>query len=96
MFSLHGGMTDVHRAQSNGGAASGVVLPLLQQSILLWQVSLGYLILGKRLSPAEVRMCLPVVARALTCAPLHIMAILVHRGGWATRHILNFHAGNQA
>lgn len=34
-----------------------MVLPLLQQSILIWQVSLGYLILGKRLTPAEV--CLP-------------------------------------
>ena len=33
---------------------AGVVLPLLQQSILIWQVSLGYLILGKRLTPAEV------------------------------------------
>ena len=31
------------------------MLPLLQQTILLWQVSLGYLVLGKKLTPAEVR-----------------------------------------
>ena len=37
------------------GAVAGVVLPLLQQTILLWQVSLGYLVLGKKLSPWEVR-----------------------------------------
>ena len=40
------------------GAVAGVVLPLLQQTILLWQVSLGYLVLGKKLSPWEVRTAL--------------------------------------
>ena len=36
------------------GCAAGVVLPLLQQSTLLWQVSLAYLVLNKRLSPVQV------------------------------------------
>lgn len=34
--------------------AAGVVLPLLQQSTLLWQVSLAYLVLNKRLAPVQV------------------------------------------
>ena len=32
----------------------GVVLPLLQQTILLWQVALGYLIQGQRYLPVQV------------------------------------------
>lgn len=59
---------------------AGVVLPLLQQSILIWQVSLGYLILGKRLTPAEV--CLPAwLTNLLTCCvvPLQTcMLVLTH------------------
>ena len=33
----------------------GVVLPLLQQSMLLWQVALAYLVLNKRLAPVQAR-----------------------------------------
>ena len=33
----------------------GVVLPLLQQSLLIWQVTLAYLVLNKRLDSVQVR-----------------------------------------
>ena len=33
----------------------GVVLPLLQQSLLIWQVTLAYLVLNKRLDFVQVR-----------------------------------------
>lgn len=32
----------------------GVVLPLLQQSLLIWQVTLAYLVLNKRLDSIQV------------------------------------------
>ena len=32
----------------------GVVLPLLQQSLLIWQVTLAYLVLNKRLDSVQV------------------------------------------
>ena len=32
----------------------GVVLPLLQQSLLIWQVTLSYLVLNKRLDSVQV------------------------------------------
>ncbi|DBB00299.1 TPA: hypothetical protein ACH3X1_014123 [Trebouxia sp. C0004] len=37
------------------GAAKlpGVSVPLLQQSMMLWQIGLGYLLLGKRLAPIQ-------------------------------------------
>ena len=34
----------------------GVVLPLLQQSLLIWQVTLAYLVLNKRLDSVQVMM----------------------------------------
>ena len=34
--------------------AAGVALPLLQQSMMFWQIGLGYLLLGKRLAPIQV------------------------------------------
>ena len=37
------------------GVSAGVVLPLLQQSTLLWQVGLAYLVLNKRLEPVQAR-----------------------------------------
>ena len=54
-----------------------MVLPLLQQSILIWQVSLGYLILGKRLTPAEV--CLPAwLAVLLLCGVIFSQTPCIH------------------
>ena len=37
----------------------GVVLPLLQQSLLIWQVTLAYLVLNKRLDSVQVSPRLP-------------------------------------
>ena len=34
----------------------GVVLPLLQQSLLIWQVTLAYLVLNKRLDSVQVHL----------------------------------------
>lgn len=33
---------------------SGVALPLLQQSMMFWQIGLGYLLLGRKLAPIQV------------------------------------------
>ncbi len=46
----------------------GVVLPLLQQSMLLWQVGLAYLVLNKRLAPVQIGGALLVIAGVLTAA----------------------------
>ena len=35
-------------------SSAGVALPLLQQSVMFWQIGLGYLLLGKRLAPIQV------------------------------------------
>ena len=35
--------------------AAGVALPLLQQSMMLWQIVLGYTLLGKKLALMQVR-----------------------------------------
>ena len=47
----------------------GVVLPLLQQSLLIWQVTLAYLVLNKRLDSVQVhslsRLCHPLTALEL-------------------------------
>ena len=46
----------------------GVVLPLLQQSLLIWQVTLAYLVLNKRLDSVQVR--------SLSClAPLAALSV---------------------
>lgn len=34
---------------------AGVALPLLQQSMMLWQIGLGYFMLGKRLAMIQVQ-----------------------------------------
>ena len=41
---------------------AGVVLPLLNQTILLWQVLLGSVVLGQRYSPVQLFGILLVVA----------------------------------
>ena len=42
--------------------AAGVVLPLLQQSLLLWQVLVGYVLLGKRYAAIQIAGVLLVVS----------------------------------
>ncbi|CAL5218945.1 g696 [Coccomyxa viridis] len=46
----------------------GVVLPLLQQSLLIWQVTLAYLVLNKRLDSVQIAGALLVVAGVVTAA----------------------------
>ncbi|KAK9843738.1 hypothetical protein WJX81_004492 [Elliptochloris bilobata] len=70
LFVLIGGLEAVSQLLGFIGASKlpGVVLPLLQQTILLWQVSLGYLVLGKRLTPAEMAGAALVIAGVCTAA----------------------------
>ena len=42
------------RVRTQPGCHAGVSLPLLQQSMMFWQIGLGYLLLGKRLAPIQV------------------------------------------
>lgn len=57
----------------------GVVLPLLQQSLLIWQVTLAYLVLNKRLDSVQVRVELCHKATLMTeaSACCSIMALFI-------------------
>ena len=45
----------MHTVPHQVGICAGVVLPLLQQTLLVWQVLLAYLILNKRLDATQVQ-----------------------------------------
>lgn len=70
LFLWIGGLEAVSQLLGFIGAAKlpGVVLPLLQQTLLVWQVLLAYLILNKRLEPKQIAGAGIVIAGVLTAA----------------------------
>ncbi|KAK9915593.1 hypothetical protein WJX75_001294 [Coccomyxa subellipsoidea] len=70
LFLWIGGLEAVSQLLGFIGAAKlpGVVLPLLQQTLLVWQVLLAYLILNKRLDATQIAGAGVVIAGVLTAA----------------------------